>query len=99
MSVHFIFYCRSDPYSETFRFDVNEKDFFTQDVRIAVVSFILERTAFTDEPESADSCVGVQKLLDDKIYKGAFPLHDVSDLYINRFSPLYHLFFTSTGRS
>lgn len=60
-----------------FRFDIEERDFFTQDVRIAVVSFILERTAFTDEPETADSCVGVQKLLDDKIYKGAYPLHDV----------------------
>ncbi|XP_063708488.1 anoctamin-5 isoform X2 [Culicoides brevitarsis] len=57
-------------------FDIDDKDFFTQDVRIAVVSFILERCAFTDEPESSNACVGIQKLLDDKIYKGAYPLHD-----------------------
>lgn len=59
------------------RFDIADKDFFTQDIRIAVVRFILERTSFTGEPEMEDSCIGVQKLLDDKIYKGAYPLHDV----------------------
>lgn len=41
-------------------------------VRIAVVSYILERTKFDREPEDA----GIKKLIADNVYKAAYPLHD-----------------------
>lgn len=59
-----------------FRFDVNDPNFFTNDVRIAVVNFILERSAFIESPETEDASVGIQKLLNDRVFKASYPLHD-----------------------
>lgn len=59
-------------------FDIDEPGFFTNDVRIAVVNFILERTAFIEAAEAEDASVGIQKLLNDKVFRAAYPLHDVS---------------------
>ncbi|GAB0087139.1 hypothetical protein DMENIID0001_014160 [Sergentomyia squamirostris] len=54
-------------------FDTERPDFFTPDVRIAVVHFILERQRFGHEK---DANVGIEKLLSDGVYTNAYPLHD-----------------------
>lgn len=54
--------------------------FFTPAIRITIASYILERTRFTgilDVSNLSRNTVGIQKLLQDKVFKGAFPLHDV----------------------
>ncbi|CRK98840.1 CLUMA_CG011990, isoform A [Clunio marinus] len=61
---------------KSYLFDVNDPDFFPCYVRLAVVSFILERTAFADNPGDNLNCVGIDKLLADKVYMTAYPLHD-----------------------
>lgn len=61
---------------KSYLFDVNEPNFFPHFVRLAVVNFILERTAFADK-ESADlNCIGIEKLLSDSVYITAYPIHD-----------------------
>ncbi|XP_063709407.1 anoctamin-1-like [Culicoides brevitarsis] len=62
-----------------FLFDMNDPKFFTQSVRISVVSYILERTRFTgilDVSNLSRNVVGIEKLLQDKVFRAAFPLHD-----------------------
>lgn len=61
----------------TYRFDVDDPDFFTQSLSIAIVHFILERQRFSDDTETAND-IGVEKLLNDGVYQAAYPLHDVS---------------------
>lgn len=53
--------------------------FFTDDVKVAVITFILERTSFLENTidEDAPEGVGIQKLLNDKVFRDAYPLHDV----------------------
>uniref|UniRef100_A0A1Y1MA25 Anoctamin n=2 Tax=Photinus pyralis TaxID=7054 RepID=A0A1Y1MA25_PHOPY len=57
-------------------FDTKADHFFTTSIRIAVVWYILEREKFSVEEHDT----GIKKLISDKIYKAAYPLHD-GDLY------------------
>lgn len=64
-----------------FRFDMHDSQFFSQSVRISIASYILERTRFTgilDVSNLSRNVVGIEKLLQDKVFRAAFPLHDVS---------------------
>lgn len=61
------------------RFDEDSEDFFSAAVRTLVVDFILERQSFSEDHSDAQS-VGIKKLIEDGIYKAAYPLHDVSIL-------------------
>lgn len=45
------------------------------------MQFILERQAFSSHDEPKES-VGIEKLLDDGIYKASYPLHDVYRVWI-----------------
>lgn len=75
------------------RFDEDSEDFFSAAVRTLVVDFILERQSFrtvisdalgnnkSDASDASDAqCVGIKKLIEDGIYKAAYPLHDVRNL-------------------
>lgn len=59
---------------KSYLFDVHDPHFFPTLVRIAIVNFILERSAFADQPD--DNCIGIDKLLSDGAYDAAYPLHD-----------------------
>lgn len=61
---------------KSYLFDVNEPNFFPCFVRLAVINFILERTAFADKSEDNLNCIGIDKLLSDAAYISAYPLHD-----------------------
>lgn len=61
---------------KSYLFDVNEPNFFPGFVRLAVISFILERTAFADHTDDNLNCIGIDKLLADTAYISAYPLHD-----------------------
>lgn len=60
---------------KSYLFNVDEPDFFPTFVRLSVVNFILERTAYSDS-SADDNCIGIDKLLSDSIYTAAYPLHD-----------------------
>lgn len=60
---------------KSYLFDINDPKFFPMFVRLSVVNFILERTAFSQD-DSDDSCLGIDKLLSDGVYTAAYPLHD-----------------------
>ncbi len=70
--------------SNTFcRFDANEPGFFTPGVRARIIDFIIRRKRFSDDP-SDDFAFGIDRLLRDKVYTGAYPLHDVRNRYFNK---------------
>lgn len=57
-------------------FDVASPNFFTATVRSRIVQFILERTLFATE-ECNDICnFGIEHLINDDVYRAAYPLHD-----------------------
>lgn len=58
-------------------FDTNSPDFFTQATRSRIVQFILDRTRFTMDKED-DFAFGIDRLITEKAYSAAYPLHDVS---------------------
>ncbi|XP_070498567.1 anoctamin-2 isoform X2 [Chironomus tepperi] len=60
---------------KSYLFNVEEPNFFPTFVRLSVVNFILERTAFSDSAMD-DNCIGIDRLLSDSIYTAAYPLHD-----------------------
>lgn len=62
------------------RFDVDNPDFFKPSAKIMVVDFILSRVPFSEEKDAYRD-VGVGKLVTDKVYKAAYPLHD-GDLHL-----------------
>lgn len=72
------------------RFDQDSEDFFSAAVRTLVVDFILERQSFrtvssdalgNNKSDASDAqYVGIKKLIEDGIYKAAYPLHDVRNL-------------------
>ncbi|XP_049548014.1 anoctamin-1-like [Anopheles darlingi] len=64
-------YSRNKPYL----FDDHDPNFFTPSVRIAVVNFILKRTSFSDN-QKKKKYIGIQRLIEDKVYLDAYPLHD-----------------------
>lgn len=58
-------------------FDIPEhdkEDFFTQSQRGEIINYILKRTRFKDTNDFFS--IGIHKLLSDRIYQGAYPLHD-----------------------
>ncbi|XP_055370961.1 anoctamin-5 isoform X4 [Condylostylus longicornis] len=63
-------------------FDSDNQDFFDSTVRIVVINFILERQRFINDDEfgintaKTQNLIGIEKLLQDKVYENAFPLHD-----------------------
>lgn len=61
---------------KSYLFDVHDPNFFPCYVRIAIINFILERTAFADKNDDTLNCVGIEKLLSDAAYLQAYPLHD-----------------------
>lgn len=60
---------------KSYLFDIHDPKFFPTFVRLSVVNFILERTPFSQD-SSDDNCIGIDKLLSDSVYIGAYPLHD-----------------------
>lgn len=59
------------------RFDWEQPNFFDAGVRNAIINFILERQHFVEGEETPDN-LGIEKLLEDRVYHSAYPLHDVS---------------------
>lgn len=59
-----------------FRFDVDSPCFFTPAIHSRIVQFILDRKKFNDDPND-DFAFGIERLLNEKVYSAAYPLHDV----------------------
>lgn len=57
-------------------FNVYDAHFFPSHVRVAVINFILERTAFADNVADNQNCIGIEKQLSDCVYIAAYPIHD-----------------------
>lgn len=69
------------------RFDEDDVNFFSSQVRILVVDFILSRTSFENPlkeySDSPSTNFGIEKLIEEGAYKAAYPLHDVSIILIS----------------
>ncbi|XP_011212703.2 anoctamin-1 isoform X1 [Bactrocera dorsalis] len=59
-------------------FDWEQPNFFDAGVRNSIISFILERQHFVEGEETPDN-LGIEKLLEDRVYHSAYPLHDDTD--------------------
>jgi Dimerisation domain of Ca+-activated chloride-channel, anoctamin/Calcium-activated chloride channel len=59
-----------------FRFATEEDDFFTPTIRIEVINYILNKTSLLGGPDGSEGGSNIQKLLVDKVYTAAYPLHD-----------------------
>lgn len=62
------------------RFNEDDPNFFSAEVRTLVIDFILNRISWGKDQGDVN-CVGIQCLLDEGIYKAAYPLHDVRIKY------------------
>lgn len=62
-------------------FDLDSPNFFTSATRSRIVQFILDRTKFTETKED-DFAFGIERLITERAYVAAYPLHDVSNIYI-----------------
>ena len=63
------------------RFDEDDNNFFSSQVKTIVVDFILHRTSYHhphDGDQKTNTDFGIEKLINDGVYKAAYPLHDVS---------------------
>ncbi|KAK7571958.1 hypothetical protein V9T40_014430 [Parthenolecanium corni] len=58
-------------------FDEDSPTFFTPSIRILVIDYILNRTRWTENDDDLES-VGIQTLIDNDVYKAAYPVHDGS---------------------
>ncbi|XP_053994706.1 anoctamin-1 isoform X2 [Hylaeus volcanicus] len=56
-------------------FDLDSPNFFTAATRARIVQFILDRTRFT-ESKHDDFAFGIERLISDRAYAAAYPLHD-----------------------
>ncbi|XP_066593716.1 anoctamin-1 isoform X2 [Prorops nasuta] len=56
-------------------FDIEAPNFFTSSIRSRIVQFILDRTRFT-ETNIDDFAFGIERLISEKAYTAAYPLHD-----------------------
>ncbi|CAL7952008.1 unnamed protein product [Xylocopa violacea] len=56
-------------------FDLDMPNFFTAATRARIVQFILDRTRFT-ETKNDDFAFGIDRLISEKAYVAAYPLHD-----------------------
>lgn len=57
-------------------FEVDNPCFFTPAIHSRIVQFILDRKRFTDR-RVTDFQFGIERLLNEKVYCAAYPLHDV----------------------
>ncbi|XP_067639547.1 anoctamin-6 isoform X6 [Eurosta solidaginis] len=71
--IHFEF---SRKYQHLFEWD--QPNFFDAGIRNSIINFILERQHFIEGEETADN-LGIEKLLQDRVYHSAYPLHDDTD--------------------
>lgn len=62
-------------------FDLDSPNLFTMTTRSRIVQFILDRTKFTETKED-DFAFGIERLITEHAYVAAYPLHDVSLVYI-----------------
>lgn len=62
-------------------YDLDSPNFFTSATRSRIVQFILDRTKFTDTKED-DFAFGIERLISESAYVAAYPLHDVSYMFI-----------------
>lgn len=62
-------------------FDLDSPNLFTTATRSRIVQFILDRTKFTETKED-DFAFGIERLITERAYVAAYPLHDVSYVYI-----------------
>lgn len=62
------------------RFNVDHPCFFTPAIHSRIVQFILDRKRFSENVQD-DFAFGIERLLDEKVYAAAYPLHDVCYLY------------------
>ncbi|XP_033224171.1 anoctamin-4-like isoform X2 [Belonocnema kinseyi] len=58
-------------------FDLESPEFFTPATRSRIVQFILDRTKFTEEKDE-DFGFGIERLISERAYAAAYPLHDGS---------------------
>lgn len=56
-------------------FDLTSPNFFTSATRSRIVQFILDRTRFT-ETKDDDFAFGIERLISERAYVAAYPLHD-----------------------
>ncbi|XP_014471955.1 PREDICTED: anoctamin-1 isoform X2 [Dinoponera quadriceps] len=56
-------------------FDLDSPNFFTSATRSRIVQFILDRTKFTETKED-DFAFGIERLIAERAYVAAYPLHD-----------------------
>ncbi|XP_014210857.1 anoctamin-5 [Copidosoma floridanum] len=56
-------------------FDIDSPEFFTPATRSRIVQFILDRTGFSMDKKN-DFAFGIQRLINEKTYTAAYPLHD-----------------------
>ncbi|XP_059223418.1 anoctamin-2 isoform X2 [Stomoxys calcitrans] len=70
-------------------FDCDQPDFFDAGTRIFIINFILERQHFVEGEETPNN-LGIEKLLNDKVYASAYALHDKSnrELLVREWSDL-----------
>lgn len=64
------------------RFDEKDPDFFSKEVRVLVIDFILNKINWGRDKNDLNT-VGFQSLVDKGVYKAAFSLHDVSVFLFN----------------
>ncbi|XP_050545540.1 anoctamin-1 [Daktulosphaira vitifoliae] len=60
---------------KSYLFNEDDPSFFSAEVRTLVIDFILNRISWGKDQGDVN-CVGIQCLLDEGIYKAAYPLHD-----------------------
>jgi anoctamin-1 len=61
---------------KSYLFNITDANFFPCGVRLAVINFILERTAFAENAVDNQNCIGIEKLLSDGVYISSYPIHD-----------------------
>ena len=62
--------------NDNFRFDLDNREFFTPSMRSRIIEFILKRKRLSNDV-SDEFAFGIDKGLTDGIYLAAYPLHDV----------------------
>lgn len=58
-------------------YDKDHPNFFDPSTRYSIISFIMQRQHFEKGEEKADN-LGIEKLVEDRVYLSAYTLHDVS---------------------
>ncbi|XP_012270892.1 anoctamin-1 isoform X2 [Orussus abietinus] len=59
-------------------FDLEAPDFFTPATRSRIVQFIIDRTKFNESNQENDISFGIDRLIAERVYEAAYPLHDGS---------------------